>query len=385
LYTRGVYAWTRRAEEVRERRPREDLRVHATTREVAFACLGLGAGLLGSSWRYLQAEEEETNTFDAYFLSRPATKVSGSVVNIAFSNASRAQGGSGFIIDGKEGLIVTNQHVVESPSSRVWGRGRASKRDGGLTITLQDGRKFQGHVINGDPETDLAIVKLEDLNEVLPQVTLGDSRSIQLGEWVLALGSPLLLKNTVTAGIVSCVERKRGELGIPLSRTDYIQTDAAINVGNSGGPLVNLRGEVIGINTIKALSANNIAFAIPVETAKFVIKQILRHGRVVRPFIGIKMLDLTGSTISALRERDPRFPKVESGVFVPSVTPGSPAETAGFLHGDVIVEFDHRKVSKGQQILDLLGEEVGKRHQVVVVREHGEKKVLYVTSEESMS
>ena len=140
-------------------------------------------------------------------------------------------GGSGFVIDGEEGLILTNAHVVRREQRGGRGGGHGDAR---LKVTLQDGRSFKGTVLNSDRLSDLAIVKLEGCDERLPQVKFGDSTKVRQGEWVVALGSPLLLQNTVTAGIVSCVERKRTELGIPGSRTDYIQTDAAINVGNSG-------------------------------------------------------------------------------------------------------------------------------------------------------
>jgi len=299
-------------------------------------------------------------------------------------------GGSGFIID-KDGTIVTNAHVVEAGAHPLRGGGmggrRRRRKEGSLTVTLQDGRSFPAKVVNTDPLSDLAIVKLEcGKEESFPTVKLGDSRKIRIGEWVVALGSPLLLKNTVTCGIISCIERKRSELGIPGSRTDYIQTDAAINVGNSGGPLVNLRGEVIGINSIKALSADGVSFAIPIETAKFVIHQILTTGRVVRPYIGIKMMDLSQDAAEILQRENPSFPRgLEAGVYVPQVVPGSPAEEAGFRAGDVIVTFGGAEVTRAEQIIELLGSQVGKRHQVVVVRDHGEKKVLYVTSEEAKS
>lgn len=290
-------------------------------------------------------------------------------------------GGSGFIIgwENGTGTILTNAHVVE-------GRGRKKKKDGELQVTLRDGTTLDAEVVNTDPLSDLAIVKVK-CEEELPTVKLGDSSHIRVGEWVVALGSPLSLQNTVTSGIISCVERKRSELGIfgSGSRTDYIQTDAAINAGNSGGPLVNLKGEVIGINSIKALAADGVSFAIPIETAKFVIKQVLKYGRVVRPYIGIKMLELSKKTAEMLRKDNPAFPKIDSGIFVPQVAPGGPAEECGFRHGDVIISFDGKSVTRGEEIIELLGSEVGKRHQVVVVRDHGEKKVLYVTSEEAVS
>ena len=192
----------------------------------------LSTGLLLGTSAHIHSETQAP--FDEHFIARPAAIVSPAVVNITTSSAvGRAAmgGGSGFVIDGDEGLILTNAHVVRREERGGRGGGHGDAR---LKVTLQDGRSFKGTVLNSDRLSDLAIVKLEGCDERLPQAKFGDSTKVRQGEWVVALGSPLLLQNTVTAGIVSCVERKRTELGIPGSRTDYIQTDAAINVGNSG-------------------------------------------------------------------------------------------------------------------------------------------------------
>ena len=352
---------------------------------VVGAAVCFSAGVLCS--QQVATKQEGPEVFDPYFISRAAEKAAPAVVNLTWKSKESSimgsfipgrsgqpsSGGSGFIIS-KDGTIVTNAHVVESQKTK----------GGELTITLHDGRTFPGRVVNTDPLSDLAIVKVE-CKEDLPTVSLGDSTGLRIGEWVVALGSPLFLNNTITAGVISCVERKSSDLNIRGSRTDYIQTDTAINMGNSGGPLVNLKGEVIGINAMTAFAANGVSFAIPVETCKFVVQQILKYNRVVRPYIGVKMLELSQKTANMIRRENPAFPNVDSGIYVPQVTPGSPAEKAGFQHGDVITVFDGREVKKGEEIIELLGNKVGKRHQVVVLRDHGEKKVLYVTSVETIS
>lgn len=167
--------------------------------------------------------------------------------------------------------------------------------------------------------SDLAVVKV-DSDLPLPTVQLGRSHNLQAGQWVLALGSPLHLQNSVTAGIISCVDRKAVDLGLAGARTDYIQTDAAINKGNSGGPLVDIEGRVIGISAMKAVAADGVSFAIPIDTAVEVMRQLAEHGRVVRPYVGMKMLQLNCYNAAQFRRRDPNFPDV-SGARAP--LPGS--------------------------------------------------------------
>eukprot|EP00475_Leptophrys_vorax_P043279 TRINITY_DN8276_c0_g1_i1.p1 TRINITY_DN8276_c0_g1~~TRINITY_DN8276_c0_g1_i1.p1 ORF type:complete len:200 (+),score=16.42 TRINITY_DN8276_c0_g1_i1:92-601(+) len=164
---------------------------------------------------------------------------------------------------------------------------------------------------------------------------------------------------------------------------DYIQTDAAINAGNSGGPLVNLDGEVVGINNMKALAADGVSFAIPIDTAVGILEQLAKHGRVVRPFVGIKMLELNDSIIAQLRERDPAFPNVSRGILVPQVIPGSPAARAGIQPGDVITAFNGEEVTSSRQILDLLGDKVGVEVKLVVKRAHGKTVTLTIVTEEA--
>ena len=187
---------------------------------------------------------------------------------------------------------------------------------------------------------------------------------------MIALGSPLLLQNTVTAGIISAVARHSSELGLSQQRTEYIQTDAAINQGNSGGPLVNLDGEVIGINTLKLAGVDGIGFAIPMDIAQHVIGQLKATGKVVRPYIGMQMVTLDQTN----RERLPHFSrshdKGQTGVMVIEVQPGSPAARAGLSPGDLIVSFADQSVSSVNGILSNIGMEVDKKIPLRAIR-HG--------------
>lgn len=181
-----------------------------------------------------------------------------------------ASSGSGFIIDA-DGTVITNAHVVADAARTGRAAGTGAPGGGGapVSVTLADGRTFDGEVEAFDTVSDIAIVKLTGAKGALPfpAATLGTSADLRTGEWVVAVGNPLMLSNTVTAGIVSCVNRKGVELGIQGHGEAYIQTDAAINQGNSGGPLVNLDGEVVGISTMKAFGADSVSFAIPIDVA----------------------------------------------------------------------------------------------------------------------
>jgi S1-C subfamily serine protease len=243
--------------------------------------------------------------------------------------------GSGFIID-RSGIILTNAHVVD----------RADK----VTVILKDGRTFEGKVQGTDEVTDLAVVKINGNN--LPVAPLGDSGTVQVGDWAIAVGNPLGLDNTVTLGIVSTLQRSSTQVGIPDKRLDFIQTDAAINPGNSGGPLLNERGEVIGINTAIRPDAMGIGFAIPVNTAKAISSQLARGEQIAHPFLGIRMATLTAQ-LAQQNNRDPNSPFIVpeiDGVLVVQVIPNSPAATAGLRRGDVVVEIDGRSVTTADQL-----------------------------------
>lgn len=206
-----------------------------------------------------------------------AAEVSGhSVVSLTALRTGRvnsmfglASSGSGFFIDA-DGTVLTNAHVVADAVRTGRAAGSGAAGSGGapaLTVTLSDGRTFEGEVEALDTVSDIAIVKLVGAKGPFPAAALGTSATLRTGEWVVAVGSPLMLSNTVTAGIVSCVNRKGVELGIQGHGEAFIQTDAAINQGNSGGPLVNLDGEVVGISTMKAFGADSVSFAIPIDVA----------------------------------------------------------------------------------------------------------------------
>jgi S1-C subfamily serine protease len=243
--------------------------------------------------------------------------------------------GSGFIID-QSGIILTNAHVVN----------QADK----VTVILKDGRSFEGKVQGADEVTDLAVVKING-NE-LPVASLGDSNTVQVGDWAIAVGNPLGLDNTVTLGIVSTLQRSSTQVGIPDKRLDFIQTDAAINPGNSGGPLLNERGEVIGINTAIRPDAMGIGFAIPVNTAKAISAKLARGEKIAHPFLGIRMATLTPQ-LAAENNRDPNSPFMVpelNGVLVVQVIPNSPAAAAGIRRGDVVVEIDGQPVTTADRL-----------------------------------
>jgi HtrA serine peptidase 2 len=256
--------------------------------------------------------------------------------------------GSGFIIE-SSGLILTNAHVVVNKPNCV------------VSVELNDGRKFQGIVEAVDPISDLATVRINCKN--LSPMKLGDSSSMRSGEWVVALGSPLALSNTCTAGVISSTERPSQELGLTNRDIKYIQTDAAITFGNSGGPLVNLDGEAIGINSMKVTSG--ISFAIPINYVKNFLKlaeEKLKQGQKIhdpipkRRYIGVTMLTLTPDMINELRQRGTNiYDHITHGILVYKVIYGSPAHRAGINAGDIIVAINKKQVTESNDIYEFLG------------------------------
>jgi serine protease Do len=233
----------------------------------------------------------------------------------------RQQGaGSGFIIN-KDGLIVTNNHVVEGVTE--------------VTVTLASKEEYAATVIGRDPKTDLALLKITPKGS-LPVVPLGDSDALRVGETVVAIGNPFGLNNTVTAGIVSAKGRVIG--AGPYD--DFIQTDASINPGNSGGPLFNLRGEVVGINTAIVSDGQGIGFAVPVNMLKSLLPQLESKGEVTRGYLGVQIQPITPELAKGLNLQD------KKGALVAEVTKGSPAEAAGIKRGDVIVAFGGKEVAE---------------------------------------
>ncbi|CAN6581927.1 unnamed protein product [Malus baccata var. baccata] len=314
--------------------------------------------------------------------AKAAAKVGPAVVNIsvpegAYGITPGKSIGSGTIID-EDGTILTCAHTVVD----FYGLRASSK--GKVHITLQDGRTFEGTVVNADLQSDVAIVKINSKTP-LPTAKLGSLRKLQPGDWVIAVGCPLSLQNTVTAGIVSCVDRKSTDLGLGGVRREYLQTDCAINPGNSGGPLVNIDREVIGVNIMKLYAADGLSFAFPIDSVTKIMEHFKKSGRVVRPWVGLKMVDLTEVIITQLKERDPTFPNVKKGILVPMVTPGSPAERAGFRPGDVVIEFDGNAVASIKEIIEIMGDRVGVPIGVVVIRARDDIVTLTVIPEESNS
>uniref|UniRef100_A0A5B7AZ55 Putative protease Do-like 14 n=1 Tax=Davidia involucrata TaxID=16924 RepID=A0A5B7AZ55_DAVIN len=251
-----------------------------------------------------------------------------------------------------------------------------------VDVTLQDGRTFEGTVVNADLHSDIAIVRIKSKTP-LPTAKLGSSTKLRPGDWVVAMGCPLSLQNTITAGIVSCVDRKSSDLGLGGMRREYLQTDCAINAGNSGGPLVNVDGEVVGVNIMKVLAADGLSFAVPIDSVSKIIEHFKKNGRVVRPWLGLKMLDLNDMIVAQLKEKDGTFPSVNKGVLVPMVTPGSPADRAGFHPGDVVVEFEGRPVGSIKEIIEIMNDKVGKPLKAVVKRANDNSVTLTVVPEEA--
>ena len=229
--------------------------------------------------------------------------------------------GSGVIIDGERGLILTNEHVVAQTDK--------------IAVVLNDGRNFEADIVGTDPESDLAVLRITT-DEHLPAIGMGDSGDIMIGETVIAIGNPFGFSNTVTTGVVSAVNRNiRAENRVYY---DFIQTDASINPGNSGGPLLNINGELIGINTAIYARAEGIGFAIPINKARKIIADLIVYGEVVYAWIGLVVQDMDNNLAAYLK-----LP-VASGVVVKDVEPDSPAAKAGIREGDIIIHAHDRKI-----------------------------------------
>jgi S1-C subfamily serine protease len=243
--------------------------------------------------------------------------------------------GSGFIL-ASNGRILTNAHVVAGSDT--------------VEVTLKDGRSFEGQVIGTDSVTDVAAIQINATS--LPTVQTGRSDNLIPGQWAIAIGNPLGLDNTVTAGIISATGRSSSQVGVPDKRVSFIQTDAAINPGNSGGPLLNDRGEVIGINTAIRADAQGLGFAIPIETAQRVAEQLFASGKVEHPYLGIQMVDLTPAIRKEINQESGGNLKVnrDQGVLVVRVFEGSPADRAGIKQGDILQKIDSKVVRTASDV-----------------------------------
>ncbi|MBI2087149.1 MAG: Do family serine endopeptidase [Deltaproteobacteria bacterium] len=264
--------------------------------------------------------------------------------------------GTGFIID-REGFILTNNHVVENAEKVI--------------VKLSDGREFGAKVAGKDPKTDIALVKI-DAQEEFPTAVLGDSDQLLVGEWVLAIGNPFGLDNTVTRGIVSAKDRNIGEG--PYDQ--FIQTDASINPGNSGGPLINMRGEVVGINTAMFSETGDnigIGFATPVNLVKEILPQLKATGKVTRGWLGMVIQGITPQIAESLGLDKPR------GALVAEIAKDGPANRAGVQVGDVIVEFDGKEIKRSNDLpLIVARTSVGKKVRLKIQRD-GKELILHVT------
>jgi Do/DeqQ family serine protease len=255
---------------------------------------------------------------------------------------------SGFIFD-EEGHILTNNHVVRGASE--------------IEVTLSDGREFDATIVGQDPNTDVAVIKIE--GERLPTVRLGDSDGLMVGDWAIAIGNPLDLEGTVTVGVISAMGRVDLNIagGAPLYQ-DFIQTDASINFGNSGGPLVNIDGEVIGVNTAINASASGIGFAIPINLAESVAQALIAEGKVVRGFLGVRPQEITLDLAEA-RNLDST-----EGVIIASVEPETPASKAGIEPGDVVTEFAGVRITDVPQFRRIVaGVMPGEEVRVTLIRD----------------
>ena len=230
--------------------------------------------------------------------------------------------GSGVIIDGKKGLILTNAHVIQ--------------RTGTIKVVLEDEREFEAQIVGADPDSDLAVLKI-DSEQDLPAIKMGSSEDLMIGETVIAIGNPFGFSHTVTTGVISAIDRSiRAEDRV---YHDFIQIDASINPGNSGGPLLNINGDLIGINTAIYAKAQGIGFAIPIGKARKIISDLIQYGEVIQAWIGI--------TVQNIDEKLARYLKVSTkkGVIVTSVEPESPAQKSGMQESDIILSIDNKKIT----------------------------------------
>jgi serine protease Do len=251
--------------------------------------------------------------------------------------------GSGFLID-KEGYIVTNNHVIDQADQ--------------IKVRLYDEKEYQATVVGRDPKTDLALIKIEGAKDLQP-LHLGNSDTLKVGTWVVAIGSPFGLEQTVTQGIVSAKKRVIG--AGPYD--DFIQTDASINPGNSGGPLLDLQGRVVGINTAIVASGQGIGFAIPIDMAKVIVAQLKDKGEVTRGWLGVGIQDLTPELAEYYGIENRR------GILVTQVFEGDPADKAGLKKNDIIVALNGQAVSTGRELSAVIANtEVGEKTRITLIR-----------------
>ncbi|GAA4903501.1 putative serine protease PepD [Stackebrandtia albiflava] len=328
----------------------------------AAVAIALGAGGAGGFIGYSLADDDPPASSPSQFVGDGATlsDVAAAVQPSVVSVETETAGGSGVVYDDR-GHIITNNHVV------------ASAVGGEVTVQFADGTSAPAEVVGTDPAGDLAVLKVDDVEGLTP-ITVGDSEGLEVGDTVLALGSPLGLQGSVTSGIVSALDRTisagEGPRGSATTLNGLIQTDAAINHGNSGGALVNGRGELIGINTAIATADSSggnigVGFAIPASTVRATADQIIEGGSVERAFLGVSMTDMPGAV---------------AGAVVTTVQPGSPAEDAGLVEGDVITAIGDTEVSSAADVAAAVqSRQPGDRVEITYSRDGGTSETVTAT------
>ncbi|XP_067857304.1 serine protease HTRA1-like [Heptranchias perlo] len=293
-------------------------------------------------------QHPDSMRFKFNFIADVVEKIAPAVVHLElfrrmpFTNREiSVASGSGFIVS-EDGLIVTNAHVLSNKQK--------------IKVELKNGEEYEAKVKDVDQKSDIALIKINPKSP-LPVLLLARSSDLRPGEFVVAIGSPFSLQNTVTTGIVSTTERGGKELGLKDSDMDYIQTDAIINYGNSGGPLVNLDGEVIGINTLKVTAG--ISFAIPAKRIQQFLaeshdRQLKGNSSPRKRYLGIRMVALTSSLLRDLKLRDKDFPDVSAGVYIFEVIPGTPAASAGLKDRDIIIGINGSTITSSEQVSEAI-------------------------------
>ncbi|MGZ5804628.1 MAG: S1C family serine protease [Xanthobacteraceae bacterium] len=315
----------------------------------------------------LETTPSEPALLDAYSrtVAGVVDRLGPAVVGLHVMTKDRRGGSGSGVVLASDGLVLTNSHVV----------GGANR----LSVTTSEGRTLNARLVGDDPDTDLALVRVEE-DVALPAARLGDSKTLKRGQLVVAIGNPLGFESTVTAGVVSALGRSlRARSGRLID--DVIQTDAALNPGNSGGPLVSSRGEVIGINTAIILGTQGICFAISSNTANFVLGELVRHGRVRRAFIGIAAAQIT----LPRRLRHVTDITQDSAVMISNVEAGGPADRAGLADGDIILSLDGIAVTGADDLIRLLDTSRIDREVVVDTLRKSERRKVTLTAEERRS
>jgi serine protease Do len=301
-----------------------------------------------------------------------ADRVNPVVVNIRSAGDGGESLGSGFIVDSK-GLIVTNFHLISNSGPRrgpaALGQQPANKAKlaDRIWVTTSEGQQFPASVKGYDEATDIALLQIVPPAKPLPVAELGDSDTLRVGEWAIAIGNPLGLDHTVTLGIVSA--KGRSELGGQYD--EYLQTDAAINPGNSGGPLVNAQGKVIGINTLILERTQGLSFSIPINTVKSILPQLVSYGRVRRGFLGVELRDLDPDIRGALG-----LPPDAQGIVVSRVERGTPAATAGLRLNDIVVSLNGQPMNSRAQFNRIVASKVPGDKMVIEIRRDGHSYTL---------